>query len=249
MSAAARPWRPPFSPRGRWSGVSPHEVRDRLRRAFARWGRPLQLRVDNGTPWGSKGDLPTDLALWLIGLGVDLHWNRPGQSTDNAVVERGHGVGDAWGEPHAQASAAQLEGRMAEMDRIQREEYPARDGRTRLEVYPGLAHSGRPYSAAWEGRHGSLRRVLDYLGGVVVRRRVDRKGMASVYNRNYYVGVRHAGREVYLSLDPQRRSWVFSDERGQQLRELPAEQLTRQRVVGLTVSKRRPRHGPGPDRG
>jgi hypothetical protein len=241
MSAAARPCGPRFSPLGRWSGVSPQEVRDRLRQAFARWGRPLRLRVDNGAPWGSKGDLPTDLALWLIGLGVDLHWNRPGRSTDNAVVERGHGVGDHWGEPHAHDSAAALEERMAEMDRVQREEYPAVGGRSRLEAYPGLAHAGRPYSLAWEGRHWSLRRVLDYLGGVVVRRRVDSKGMASVYNRNYYVGVRHAGREVHLGLDPQRRSWVFSDAQGRQLREVPAEQLTRQRIVSLTVSNRRPR--------
>jgi hypothetical protein len=223
-------------------------VRDRLRQVFARWGRPRRLRVDNGAPWGSKGDLPTDLALWLIGLGVDVHWNRPGQSTDNAVVERGHGVGDAWGEPHTHRSAAQLEARMAAMDRIQREEYPAIDGRSRLESYPGLAHSGRPYSPAWERRHWGLRRVLDSLGGVAVRRRVDSKGMASVYNRNYYVGVRHAGRDVYLSLDPQRRAWLFSDEQGRQLRELPAEQLTRRRIVSLTVSNRRPRRRPGPGR-
>src|SRR5271157_1101411 len=30
---------------------------------------PARIRVDNGTPWGSAGDLPTDLALWLFGLG------------------------------------------------------------------------------------------------------------------------------------------------------------------------------------
>jgi hypothetical protein len=205
--------------------------------------------VDNGAPWGSKGDLPTDLALWLIGLGVDPHWNRPAQSTDNAAVERAHGVGEQWGEPHAQDSAAALQARMAEMDALQRQEYPAVDGRTRLEAHPGLAHSGRPYGAAWERGHWSRRRVLDYLGGVVVRRRVDRKGMASVYNRNYYVGARHAGREVHLSLDPQRRTWLFSDAQGRQLRELPAEQLTRQRIMSLTVSRRRPRGGARPDAG
>jgi hypothetical protein len=43
-----------------------------LRRAFADWGRPERFRVDNGVPWGSWGDLPTDLALWLIGLGVGV---------------------------------------------------------------------------------------------------------------------------------------------------------------------------------
>jgi hypothetical protein len=193
--------------------------------------------------------LPTDLALWLIGLGVEVFWNRPGRPTDNAVVERGHGVGDHWGEPHAHASAQALQERMAEMDRIQREEYPSLGGRTRLQVYPGLAHSGRPYSAGWERRHWSLRRVLDYLAGLVVRRRIDSKGMVSVYNRNYYVGRRYAGQEVLVTVDPQRQTWVFSDERGTQVRELPAEQLTRQRILSLTVSKRRPRRQPDHDDG
>jgi hypothetical protein len=224
-------------------------VRDRLRQAFGRWGRPGQVRVDNGAPWGSKGDLPPDLALWLLGLGVDVVWNRPGRATDNAVVERGHGVGANWAEPHAQGSAAALQERMAEMDRIQREEYPGRDGRSRLQAYPGLAHSGRPYSPAWERRHWSLQRVLDCLAGLAVRRRIDSKGMASLYNRNYYVGRHHAGREVQVSLDPQRRSWVFSDEQGRQLREVPAEQLTRRRILSLTVSRRRPRQPPVQDRG
>ena len=249
MSAAARPWRPRFSPRRRWSGVPPRVVRDRLRQAFARWGLPGQLRVDNGAPWGSKGDLPTDLALWLLGLGIDLHWNRPGQATDNAVVERGHGVGANWAEPQAHPSAAALERRLAAMDRIQREEYPSIGRRSRLEAYPALAHSGRPYRPAGERRQWSLPRVLDYLAGLVGRRRVDRQGMVSVYNRNYYVGRRHAGRAVQVALDPQRRSWVFSDEPGRQLRELPAEQLTCRRILSLTVSNQRPRRPREPKRG
>ncbi len=39
-----------------------------LRAAFARWGMPVHIRVDNGYPWGSTGDLPTELGLWLLGL-------------------------------------------------------------------------------------------------------------------------------------------------------------------------------------
>ena len=153
---------------------------DRLRQAFARWGLPGQLRVDNGAPWGSKGDLPTDLALWLLGLGIDLHWNRPGQATDNAVVERGHGVGANWAEPQAHPSAAALERRLAAMDRIQREEYPSIGRRSRLEAYPALAHSGRPYRPAGERRQWSLPRVLDYLAGLVGRGRLVGLQLAKV---------------------------------------------------------------------
>ena len=33
-------------------------MQQQLRAAFARWGLPHRLRVDNGKPWGSWSDLP-----------------------------------------------------------------------------------------------------------------------------------------------------------------------------------------------
>ncbi|MBV8318944.1 MAG: DDE-type integrase/transposase/recombinase, partial [Planctomycetaceae bacterium] len=67
-----------------------------LRRIFQRWGLPDRLRVDNGHPWGSQNDLPTDLALWLIGLGVNMIWNKPRCPQMNGVVERSQGVTQQW---------------------------------------------------------------------------------------------------------------------------------------------------------
>jgi hypothetical protein len=48
-----------------------------LREAFGHWGIPRCVRVDNGWPWGSTGELPTDLAMWLIGLGVEVICDHP----------------------------------------------------------------------------------------------------------------------------------------------------------------------------
>ena len=81
-SVAAECSGPTSSPQGHLNEVPPREVQQRLRRAFTRGGRPERLRIDNGAPWGSAGD-PTDLALWLIGLGVAMDWNppRPPQAT------------------------------------------------------------------------------------------------------------------------------------------------------------------------
>jgi hypothetical protein len=39
-------------------------------------------------PWGSSGDLPTDLACWLTGLGVGLLTNPPRRPQANGVIER-----------------------------------------------------------------------------------------------------------------------------------------------------------------
>jgi hypothetical protein len=85
------------------------DVQAALRRAFARWGRPQALRVDNGTPWGATGGLPTERALWLLGLGVRVLCNPPRRPQRNGVVERSQGVGQRWGEPHSCASAAAAE--------------------------------------------------------------------------------------------------------------------------------------------
>src|SRR5437016_12462632 len=128
MSAAGRSSGPPFAPQGRWLKVAPAAVQAELRRAFARWGRPATIRVDNGVPWGSSGDLPPDLALWLLGLEVATLPNPPRRPQDNGVVERSQGTAKRWAEPGACADARELQRRLREMDQIQRQEYPSVGG-------------------------------------------------------------------------------------------------------------------------
>jgi len=113
------------------------------------------MRVDNGMPWGSQGDLPTDLACWLAGLGVGMVINPPRRPEDNGVVERFQGVGKSWGEPERCRSAAELQRRLDELDRWQRDLYPIARGRSRREVYPGLEHSAAPTTRPMSRRCGS----------------------------------------------------------------------------------------------
>jgi hypothetical protein len=210
-----------------------------LRRAFARWGRPGTIRVDNGGPWGSAGDLPTDLALWLIGLGVGVHWNDPHRPAQNGVVERSQGTGYRWAEPGRCDTPAELHRRLRAMDEIQRAAYPSVDGRPRTTAYPGLRHSGRGYTRGWERRHWSHRRALEHLAGYAVARRVDQNGDAWLYHRPHYVGSLHRGQQVHAMLDPVRVQWVFTDSQGRQLRVQPAEELSARRIRTLTVANRR----------
>lgn len=132
--------------------------------------------MDNGPPWGSKGDLPTVLALWVLGLEVAMIWNPPRQPRRNAVVERSQGVSQQWVEAQTCADAEELQQRLDRMDRLQRERYPSAAGRSRLEEHPALAHSGRDYRAAWEKSHWNLAAVLDNLAEYVVPRQVDKNG-------------------------------------------------------------------------
>jgi hypothetical protein len=230
---------PRFSPLGHWSAVGAARVQAALRRAFARWGRPQALRVDNGQPWAQpREDLPTELGLWLAGVGVALHYNPPRQPYRNGVIERSQGVAKAWAEPHTCKSPRELQRRLAVLDELQRAEYPGPDGRPRLAAFPGLARSGRRYSRAWERRHWDLRAARELLAGYVVPRRVRGGGHIAVYGRDLHVGPRQAGRTVLVSYDPDAREWIASDERGTPLRRWPAPEIGRARILGLRVCRR-----------
>jgi hypothetical protein len=208
-------------------------VQEAFRQVFARWGMPARLQVDNGLPWGCKGELPAPLALWLVGLGIDVRWSRPAVPQDNGVVERSMRTGKAWANPGKCRSHREVQSRLDEMDRIQREEYPALAGRTRLAVWPELSHSGRAYSRAWERSNWSLEAALGRLGCFVVRRRVSRQGRVSLYDRPYHVGVSLADQELLVQFSPLRLEWIVSDRRDRQIRAIPASTLTRKNIVTL----------------
>lgn len=219
--------------------MSVSDVRQALRGAFARWGLPGLLRIDNGYPWGSVGDLPTDLALWLWGLGIELWWNRPRRPQDNGVVERSQGTGKRWGEPQTCSDPSAFQRRLDELDRLQRERYTYRQKKSRLECHPDLRHSGRPYSPGWEQHNWNGQRMATRLSDYCVERRVDQKGQISIYNRNRYVGVPHRNTSVWVMFDAEAGQWVIANAHYQILKQIPAEEVRSQRVRALEVTYRR----------
>ena len=134
-------------------------TQEALRRQFGQWGLPVRLRVDNGHPWGKKEEVPQVLALWLTGLGLGVHWNPATSPQHNGVVEVGQRIGQRWAEPWLCHSVAELQRRVDEEDRVQRQVYPVTQGKSRWELFGGLAHSGRLYSEEWEGENWDLQRV------------------------------------------------------------------------------------------
>lgn len=210
-----------------------------FRRVFARWGLPDRVRVDNGYPWGTPRDLPSELALWLIGLGIEPIWNPAGQPTCNPKVERCNGLTQQWGELHRCADGDQAAVVLAEVARIQREEYPAIRGRTRLEAFPQLAVPRRAYRPADEGAMWDLSRVDAFLARGCWRRRVDCNGRISIYGHGRSVGRAWAHQEVVLRFEASSRRWMVSDRDGELIKRLPASELTRDRIMALTVSRRR----------
>jgi hypothetical protein len=165
--------------------------------------------------------------------------NPPRRPQANGVVERSQGVGKRWAEPDRCDTARQLQGRLDELDRWQRELYPVVGPRSRLEAYPGLRHSGRAYDRAWEAAHWELQRVWDLMAQYLVPRKVDSQGKVSVYNRPYSVGPRWAGRTIWVGFDPGPGSWVFQDEGGHEIRRQVATELEAGSIRALRVTNRR----------
>jgi hypothetical protein len=235
MSTAAPSCGRKFFPQGSWAGVGVAATQRSLRRAFERWGLPERLRLDNGTPWGSWGDLPTELALWLVGLGLQPVFNPPRCPQKNGKVERSQGVSARWVEPPTAADAAQLQRRLDEADVIQREMYPVSGGLSRWQAHPDLTHSGRAYDEAVEPVLWELRRVQEHLVHYVVPRRIDSSGHVTVYHRGRYVGKRQAGAEVWVRYDAATGEWCCQDRRGAEVKRWSAAEIDAERIRALDV--------------
>ena len=224
-----------------FNSVPPDEVRAALREMFVHYGMPKGLRMDNGIPWGASGnDLPSVLALWQAGLGLNLTFNPPRQPRYNGVVEKSNDTIQRWSDPHTAANAEEWQGRVDAMDRRQREAYPYLRGRSRLEVFPQLRHSARPYSTSWEEENWDIKRAREYLAGHVARRRVSSVGRITLYHRAYYPGRMHAGKTVLVNYDPEACNWLVTGESGCELRQLPAPEICRERILALDLSADQP---------
>jgi hypothetical protein len=211
-----------------------------LRRAFSRWGLPARIRVDNGVPWGSDDGHPPELACWLIGLGIEMVWNPPRRPQANGVVERSQGVEKNWAEPWTCADAVELQSRVDETDRLQREAYAGPGEQPRWQQFPGLAHSGRAYRLELEDALWDLERVKRHLTQYVVRRKVDPLGKVSIYNRPRPVGRAWIGQVANVGFDAEDGSWVVTADDGQELRRIEAPEVSREAVRGLRMCYRLP---------
>lgn len=125
------------------------------------------------------------------------------------------------------------------MDRVQRERYPSVRGQSRLEAYPSLKHSGRPYDPDQEETGWDLGKVWELVGMHRVPRRVNGRGQVSVYNRPYSVGVAWASQLIWVGFDPLEGAWTFQDEKGHEIRRKIAAELSREPVRGMEVTHRR----------
>jgi transposase len=208
-----------------------------LRLAFTEWGLPDRLAVDRESVFHdnkSKSPYPTRLHLWLVALGVDLTFGRPGQPRDQAMTERSH---QTWyhqvleGQTFASQRALwrALNKRRAFLNRS----LPCA---TLGEVPPLVAHPEailprRVYRPEWENDQLDLDRVYAYLGQGHWFRKGSNVGAVSLGGQVYVLGVDWRGNEVEITFDVTDKHLVFQSSDGKQKR-LPVRGITAQNLMG-----------------
>ncbi len=195
--------------------------------------------MDNGMPWGTNSKLPSAMGLWLVGLGIDLIYGRPARSTDNAVVERSHGVLNGWVEPHQCADFAACEQGLAWAVHTQRERYPLADGQPRSQMYPELRQNLRHYTPSTEVAQWDMDRVCAYLSTFQFQRKVEKNGRITLFANTYSVGRAYQRQVLAIVLDSKTREWVISDDHGQEICRHEAKELTYDQIHGPQLAKRR----------
>jgi transposase InsO family protein len=66
-------------------------VRARLSEVFRRYGLPERMTMDNGSPWGDKGERGyTEFTVWLMRIGVKVSHSRPYHPQTQGKDERFH---------------------------------------------------------------------------------------------------------------------------------------------------------------
>lgn len=191
--------------------------------------------MDNGTPWGTASKLPSAMGLWLVGIGIDLIYGRPARSTDNAVVERSHGVLDQWIEAHKCDDFTVCEQQLAWAVHTQRERYRVDKGQTRIQKHPDLYANPRGYEPQQDSLLWSRYRVRHYLSGFSFQRKVEKNGRITLFANSYYLSRDYARRYVEVHFDHLTEHWVICDEFGRH----PAKELRYELISQLRLAKRR----------
>lgn len=225
-----------------WRKLDWIEIRQVLREGFTEWRTlPDSVRTDNelvlaGTPCDP---FPSQLTLWLRGLGIKHDRIRPHRPTDQPHVERSHRTLDNFTQDaDSRANLTQLQQALDRERHLHNALFPSRAsdcaGRPPLVAHPELLYPRRAYPPDGELALFDLQRVFDFLAEFVLPRRVSSTGVVSLGRRLYSVGRCHAGKTVQVQCDPLTREWVFWEK-------APAEasgtehELGRRPVKGLDV--------------
>lgn len=230
--------------------ITLEQTRHTLRRCFAFWNTlPERVQTDNQTGLAAarqSNDFPTIFTLWLVGLGIEHVFIRPGRPTDNAEVERCHRTVTDYaivGNQHQ--PQPQLQQALDLAVHALNFELPSKahgcHGLAPVEAHPDLLHHVRLFHPEWEFASFDLQSVYAYLASLSWERIVSKVGRIDLGAHRYSVGVRFARKRIIARFEPSSCEFAFYD--GQDfIRCRPALGLSMAELTGLGL----PKDSPGP---
>lgn len=242
-----------------WRKLDWTEVRGVLRQAFTEWHTlPSSLLTDNelGLAGGPNDPFPGQLTLWLVGLGIQHHFIRPGQPTDQPQIERNHRTLDDFTLNAEDLSDLSHFQRALDRERkMHNEHFPTQasdcQGRPPLLAHPELLRPRRCYQPESELALFDLQRVYDHLATFTFERKISVSSQVSLGCQIYSLGKaltqKIDDKVVQVRFDPDRREWVFLKrqanpaEKAEELARRPVKNLDVTTLTGLVPQDMRPR--------
>ncbi len=179
-----------------------------LRWAFFQYGLPKQISLDHDSTFFDNTCLspfPSRLHLWLIALGVEVHYIEKPPPLEHARIERNHQtmsaqaiLGQSWETPAA--LQAEMDRRRTFLNQI----YPSRAlwYQAPLEACPEAHHSGREYRPEWEEELLDMERVKALLATGKWFRETNRYGELFMSMQRYNASIAWKNTTVELTFDP-----------------------------------------------
>ncbi len=207
-----------------------------MRYVLWRWGFVHCFRTDNGLPFGDptrQSLTPLNLCLRAFGIAVKLNPARSPRK--NAKVERNQGTTARWADPARCEDCLDLQWQLDRAVLDQRENFPTRTckGKTRAAQFPELFSNTRKFDP---GDFDTARTYLHLAQGSW-QRKVSNVGTTDVFGSTYQVGYQHRSQVLTVTFDAQGLTWKFSNERGELLKEIPADNLTEKQIRSLSYSQ------------
>jgi hypothetical protein len=209
-----------------------------LRLAFTEFGMNRRLQVDHESVFFdniSASPFPTELHLWLVGLGIEVCYTPKGQPQKQGMVERSHQT------MHLQVTAGQsfenfvqLYVRCQQRRKRLNWDIPSRstNGKPPLVACPGAVRSERDYSVDSEKGIFDQGKVGKFLSAGKWFRTVSKDKTISVGGWVYYLPKATPKSELEIKFNRYRNTFLFFDADGKLVNSRPAQGLSFNELAG-----------------
>ncbi len=198
---------------------------------------PTKIRVDNGQPFGvTDRSSISPLSLWLIGIGIKMHFNRPRIPQENAKVERNQGTTAKWSDYKKCTNYEQLQLALNEVCIIQRDKYPLdrHDFKTRKDLFPGLYLNTNQFQPG----NFSMEKVLNTLAVHTYIRKVSKSNQFTFYGIQPSIPKGYAHQDIAIKLNVQSNSWQILSREGVEIKQIPNNFITYDNIINLSIRQR-----------